>query len=381
MSSRTLPLLATPAPPIEQISRKKAGILWRLGGVTDRELVRRFLLWSSQALWLWFAKDTPEGAVFSRSLAAKRGNEVYSFNLRRRISQVTDRVGSLLRVHRSSTNAVFVTLTYRPEGSRGAAWLDLGASWNLFVANLRKRYGAVEFVRSWESHRSGWPHVHALIIFKDHDFKTQLRWSWRRRKMISRVEGASLIKGYWKHGHVDVEGCETTKGAVFYITKEVLKYGADLSPLQNQKTALTQAICWALGRRSFAISRGLHEDPEGRLDASPRVSLTQTGWIFMGIADVRPDELKNPWVQRMDYLPEGLRRPRRRGEIFKLDGEQHELLAGGRILNPAIPGSLDEFADREPIYDELPERIRCWHYYTRASWKNGSWELSDAMRP
>jgi hypothetical protein len=357
-----------------------------MGALSDGELIHRFQAWSSSPLWLVFSRSTSTGPAFSRSLAAKRGNDVYAWRLRERLDELSHRVQELVRVDSTHTNAVFVTLTDPHIGSRSASWLSIGERWNRFMANMRKLDPGVKQVRSWESTANGWPHIHALLVFPSVDFKTQLRWSEGRRgkpgRMVSRVNGTRAWRRYWT-GHMDVQGCETTKGAVSYITKEVLKSSLESSSSEGYKGVLTQAICWASGRRSYSASRSLasgleHSDAsfgERPLDALKRVSLTQTDspWELEGMMEGEPGEPLSPWVQHLDTLPEGLRRPRRKGEVFKPDETVHELLGGGSLLNPKLAGSLDEWRDEDPVYDEVPEKYRRDDSFARWTWRDGAW--------
>jgi hypothetical protein len=253
--------------------------------------------------------------VFSRSLASKRGNEVYAWELRKKLSEIADVIEPMLRIDSTHTNALFVTLTDPHLGRRADAWLSMGERFNRFVANLRKTDPDVlVVVRSWESTKNGWPHVHVLLIFPSRSFKTQLRWSEKKRRMISRVNGTRAWKRHWI-GHMDVQGCETTKGAVYYITKEVLKYGEKV----DDQAALTQAICWASNRRSYAVSRRLNEllrdasSGERRLDVQEGKS--NSNWRFEGMLEPQPNEDLKHWVQHVDELPQGLRNPRKKIEV------------------------------------------------------------------
>ena len=77
------------------------------------------------------------------------------------------------------------------------AWLAVSADFNRFMSRIRKRFGKVSVVRVWESHESGYPHVHVLLIFHSYVFDGYS--SRRRGNLIYRVFGSNyrLLKSYW----------------------------------------------------------------------------------------------------------------------------------------------------------------------------------------
>jgi hypothetical protein len=245
----------------ERISRSKTFHEWKDCRIEKEEVERRFETWCAQDLSLVFAH---EGTVIER-LASKRGNRIYAWNLRARLDSIASYLTPKIRVSRGRTNAVFVTLTDPNVRAAPEAWLDIGERWNRFLANVRKGHELL-YVRSWESTQNGFPHVHALLVFADHDFRTFLHWS-KSNRWISRVKGSTRTKwrGYWG-AHVDVQGVESVQGAAWYITKEVLKYEAQAQKRSDPKGRLTLALLWASGRRSFscsqAITRAVHAESE-----------------------------------------------------------------------------------------------------------------------
>jgi len=63
---------------------------------------------------------------------------------------------------------LFVTCTFAREGSRSSAWRRARASWKSLRDRLAYRYGrrtggTLLYAQTWEQHRDGWPHVHAVL--------------------------------------------------------------------------------------------------------------------------------------------------------------------------------------------------------------------------
>ena len=58
-----------------------------------------------------------------------------------------------------------LTLTVDPSNYPDplAALKDANRKWSRLVAEMRKCFGKVEYVRVWELHRSGWPHAHIAM--------------------------------------------------------------------------------------------------------------------------------------------------------------------------------------------------------------------------
>lgn len=371
------------------ISRHHTFLAWRMGAISQDEVTAEYEEWCARPISLVFSHGE---RVFER-LASKRGNSIYEWNMRAKLDALASAISPLVKVKGSTTNAVFVTLTDPHTGPAPEAWLSLGERWNRLLAALTKRHGRPVFIRSWESTKRGYPHVHAILVFPNETFKTQLRWSDRDRQYVTRVNGTRAWKRYWL-GHMDVRGVESPQRATWYLSKEILKYETGVHA--GDKGRLTLAILWASGRRSFSCSRSLNVDltkaqslrepeasvtdrPEaGRLDAiqgskSNSNSLRVLGLsipdfeahplVFEGIGR-RSDVLKyrvegspdGAWSYELVALPPGLHQVhRKRALVF--DDAPHYRIASGRPF--ARRGSLEPWLeDYADLYDELTIKAR-----------------------
>jgi len=198
------------------------------------------------------------GDDFFETLAAKRGNRLYTYQLRTKLELISEFLAPLIKTRPGRTNTIFFTGSDDNRGNPATQWKRIGEAWNLFSIKLRKTgMGRVLIVRSWESTKKGYPHVHALIVFLDRDFHTFLKWSDKESKMITRVRGLGALKEFWP-AFIDIRGADSSKGVSYYITKEILKDETSLHRDAGQGRQ-TLALMWASGRRSFASSRPITE--------------------------------------------------------------------------------------------------------------------------
>lgn len=122
-------------------------------------------------------------------------------------------------------NCAFVTLTYDRNASKGSCWKTINNDFNRYVQRLSRgqRRGAVrplgklEYLRAYESHEDGYPHVHALFIL-DRDFDI------RDRDKFLREEFRKSFRSAWPRGHVDAQSPKRKSyGAIAYILKYLSK--------------------------------------------------------------------------------------------------------------------------------------------------------------
>ena len=209
--------------------------------------------------------------------ASKRGHDVYNWRLAKRLNWV-DNLPNLTffgwkdRSRRHKTRALFVTLTYRRDLRLDEAWEQVGSDFNRWVSRIKKRFGAVRIIRVWEAQRDGFPHIHAICVFEDHEFEAfNYNGVWRAQDKRS-LE--------WEHGFTDVEALASLRGGIKYVLKYLTKLhqiGIDgsqespkivydsrgvesrppLSGLADQASITTLSLMWIFGKRAFSVSGGL----------------------------------------------------------------------------------------------------------------------------
>ena len=221
---------------------------------------------------------------------SKRGNDVYQYRTEESLKSSLHDMN--VRVDRSrgikKTNAVYVTNTWDTKiCSKSMAWsgekiiktvkkgknkgreylvhaddcLCVSCAWDLFLSKLRKEYGKIRVVRSWETFENGYPHVHALIVFENKSFET-FKWHDKEGRVTWRIksEYKDFIQGCW-HSFVDVQGVvdieKAVENVVWYVLKNK-KSDRDYHDVDNwcEKDLLTTVATWFFNKRSFSVSGG-----------------------------------------------------------------------------------------------------------------------------
>jgi hypothetical protein len=132
----------------------------------------------------------------------------------------------------------------------GSAWRSVGVDFNRYLSALRKQFGKLSVVRCWESHLDGFPHVHALILFKDWSFKGFSHVN-LKGKLSYRVYSVNSVKGCWDHGHSDVLAMSSTQAGFGYVGKYLRK---SVQVSDDSKVVKTLALCWDFRKRAYSLS-------------------------------------------------------------------------------------------------------------------------------
>jgi len=224
------------------------------------KLMRGYRLWRDSNEYLVIQAEIDHGdRMEKRTVAvkcAKRGNDVYQRRVRRRLGVFHGKDGEFFRARDKvrRTPVMFVTLTMDPKRvSLHDAWIDVSGHFNRWVTGLREKYGRLSALRTWEAQSNGYPHVHVLLIFHDHEFDV---WSQPRKAdgdLVWRI-GEKPELELWP-GFVDVRAARTFSAVVRYIEKRILQ-GTD-KVMDRDHGDLTMALCWVFRKRSFSASRDL----------------------------------------------------------------------------------------------------------------------------
>jgi len=218
------------------------------------ELVSVYSEWQNQAEYMILAK--PEKHKFIAVKCSKRGNDVYDHRIEVRFSAL-DGVAEILGNDRifdineanPQTNVLFLTLTYDTKlCNRSDAWVEIGKQWNSYVSSLRSKYGEISILRAWEGFKNGYPHIHAIAIFKDTEFDV-FEQQQTNSKSTYRIQQKQEFEKYW-HSYVDVIAVSSMGGAIRYLTKYLRKTHGKYS-----EPNVTQALLWIHQKRSFSMSQ------------------------------------------------------------------------------------------------------------------------------
>lgn len=184
--------------------------------------------------------------------AAKRGNDVYRWRLNTRLQDLM----TVARRHDDElfdinsddpkTRCVFVTLTWDAKlcGISEAWGKRVSPDYNRWISNIRKKYGKVDVFRTWESFESGYPHVHAVLLFAEKEFSV-----FKDKSDHFRIRDKREFEQSW-HSYVDVEAVESFSKRVSYLVKYLTK----AHTLKEPKHVKTLSMMWLYGKRSFGLS-------------------------------------------------------------------------------------------------------------------------------
>jgi hypothetical protein len=186
--------------------------------------------------------------------ASKRGNDVYKYLVDKKLKPLQDLPNFIFfEDHSEDKRAclLFLTLTYDPKRcDHHTAWENIGKEFHLFCNNLRKKYGKIEFFRTWESTNHYYPHVHIVILFWEKNFIV-IPHEDKTGKISYRIpyKDKQEIAKHW-HSWIDIEAVKDTEGAVKELTKYITK------DLCSNKGDLTNAMIWFHGKQGYSISKG-----------------------------------------------------------------------------------------------------------------------------
>jgi len=284
-------------------------------------LVGLYLHWRDLPEYLVFEGEHQytHAKKWGAGLMSKRGNAIYRKRLRDRLSIVEELPDHTFfkykdRSRNQKTRALFITLTWAvreclscgspmvekaricPKCGCGSKKRGLSDSWfgvkvqkikqrgpgegeaygahgsdcgciscqyNRYITALREAYGRVSVLRVWEGFESGYPHVHLVALFHDHEFPVfYYEGAWR----VQGKQGSSLEA--YRGGFTDVEALASLRGGVRYITKYLTKIHGSYAPeggwtdgstLSNFMEAtthgdFTMSVMWLFRKRAFSIS-------------------------------------------------------------------------------------------------------------------------------
>jgi len=239
---------------------------------------------------------------------AKRGNDVYWWRVWKRLKSLYNlKDCTLFDPHGNVklSNVLFVTLTCdTKQFTIQEAWETIGSDFNNWIRNLRKKYGRISYLRCWESSKRGYPHVHILMIFHDHQFKIVFSQVKKGRRVYRIQEKEEFEKSWRKrtHSFVDVQAVRKLREGIKYITKYLSK-----TKHKNQNQTLGLALCWLFRKQSFAVSGDFHELVYAMVETKHRRIQTDLFgkevdlnivWVFIGIFPA--DKLgitRNEWAE------------------------------------------------------------------------------------
>jgi len=205
---------------------------------------------------------------------SKRGNDVYGKKLESRLGflkygknieffKVTD----FSTNKKVTTKLLWITLTYDSKRcSLNNAWINFMNEFNLWITNLRNKYGGVWYVSFPQAFPDpkgdayGYPHMHLILYFEDVDFTVFPTFKENKKgkhKLVFRIKETFEIKaqGKW-HSFIDVKALSSMKGVLNYARK----YCQNVAYGESDEAVLNNAITWLFKKKSFNVSGKFREN-------------------------------------------------------------------------------------------------------------------------
>jgi hypothetical protein len=256
---------------------------------------------------------------------SKRGNDVYVSRVKKRFKRFRDsisekrffsvsdfKVGSVVK-----TSLLWITLTYDTHRcSIKQAWKNIGVEYNRWISALRRRYGKISALRSWETYENGYPHVHTVLHFEKAQFTVFEHFNVNKGKMSFRIQEKHEFEPYWHEGHsfTDVEALSSMKKMVYYVTKYQLKVNESQEEVSEGSSdsgqrSKTLAFMWLFRKRSYSMS-GDFIELFSRLDSSLHNSNmdfeldpfeSTESWRFLGVVLGRDIGLNGEWLATVKW--------------------------------------------------------------------------------
>jgi len=283
---------------------------FRRGKNEDQELLESlYVYWRDLPEFMVLRHESMNPRTFSSEWdyvavkCSKRGNDVYASRVKRRLNWLSNcenvqffDVSDFSTVKKVFTSALWVTLTWDTKRvSRLEAWeKEISFDFNRFISALRRKYGRISALRTWEASAKGYPHVHAVLLFHEAKFSVfphLAKDEEGKEKLTFRISEKDQIASYW-HSHVDVQAVSSTKKLFNYMKKYQTK---TLLASDSPKGVSTMSLMWLFRKRGFSVSgdfrsrlhdliRTLHnsnmEMVQSRLDGSLEEACP---WIFVGV--------------------------------------------------------------------------------------------------
>jgi len=218
------------------------------------------------------------------------------------------------------SNLLWVTLTFNPHlCSLKEAWEKIGYYWNLWITNMRNKYGKISYFETPEAFPNpegsayGYPHIHVALLFEEHTFNAFPNWEKGRdgsEGWSFRILERNEIKqqGKWM-AHVDIKAIQSGRALGGYLRKHMKNTQGG-----NDPAALTtQALLWIHRKKTYTMSKGFRQKFNDLITGknNSKTSVMQETldgkeipvwiWSFHGICNFRDlDVDPGVWVKELD---------------------------------------------------------------------------------
>ena len=201
-------------------------------------------------------------------LCSKRGNEVYASRMRKRLDFLNHgkdviffSPGDFKTDQKVFTQVLWVTLTFDSKHcGLEQAWQEDSYFKDLFLQNLRNRYGKISYVDfpqafpDPDGQAYGYPHHHMIMLFHEARFQVFPNLETDRDGVTSlkyRVQEKDQLadQGKW-HSFIDVQAL-SSMGAVHNYA---MRYCENVAYGESQEATINNAMLWLFKKKGFNVS-------------------------------------------------------------------------------------------------------------------------------
>jgi len=256
--------------------------------------------------------------IYKAFKCSKRGNDVYVWRTKKRLNWLSGmenikffNIKDVATDKKVYSQALWITLTYDTKRcSKDEAWRNIGVEYNRFISALRRRYGKISVLRTWESSARGYPHNHAVLLFHEAKFSVFQHVSTLDGKSTFRIAEKRQISELWHSPNVDIQAISSTKKLFSYIMKYQTK---TLLNSESPTGVRTMAMMWLFRKRGFSVSgdfrsrlhdliRHMHNsnmvEVQSRLDGSLE---DKPVWEFVGVFSSKELGIRSDrWVTKLN---------------------------------------------------------------------------------
>ena len=126
-------------------------------------------------------------------------------------------------------HSVFSTLTYSRNKNIRDTWLSVNLTANRYVQRVRRTLDSCEYLKTYEIHKDGYPHIHILFLFRNLNYPDD-NSRWLPDDVFSKLKSA------WLHGLSDHQS--PTSYSSHSSLKYVLKYISKTSSARHLWTQI-----------------------------------------------------------------------------------------------------------------------------------------------
>jgi len=252
---------------------------------------------------------------------SKRGNDVFARRLDKKLSflnQYSDikffDVSDFDKGKKVYARLLWVTLTYDSKRcSLREAWRNCMKEFNLWITNLRNRWGrigALRFIMPFpgkEGKAYAYPHFHVVLLFEDVEFTVfphMEKDGEGKLGLVFRIEEKDELheQGKW-HSHIDVKAISSMNGVLNYCRK----YAQNQCYGDSDEAILNSAMLWLFRKQTYSLSGGFRKAFSEFIVPMQvsKVSVQKTldgkeipGWVwsFLGIFSASELGIEDPHV-------------------------------------------------------------------------------------